>query len=298
MREKKKRNPVKKLDTRMRRKLLALFVVIVAAFVCLLSRITYINAVSGDKYKKQVLSQAQQQYDSRVLPFKRGDILDRNGTVLASSSKVYNVIMDCKVINSDEKYLGPTVQAMVSLLGINEEEVRNVLSAEDTRSSQYYILEKGLDMDKKKAFEEYTDTSQDSGLSEEEIEARSNIVGVWFEEEYKRNYPLGSLACDTIGFTLDDGNADWGLEGYYNSTLTGVEIWLFQQRFHRGAEHHTAHGRQDDQDYDRCGDPADRREIYTGVHAGHGFRGAGSDPHGSGQWGSPGPGHPGFLRPQ
>ena len=223
MREKKKRNPVKKLDTRMRRKLLALFVVIVAAFVCLLSRITYINAVSGDKYKKQVLSQAQQQYDSRVLPFKRGDILDRNGTVLASSSKVYNVIMDCKVINSDEKYLGPTVQAMVSLLGINEEEVRNVLSAEDTRSSQYYILEKGLDMDKKKAFEEYTDTSQDSGLSEEEIEARSNIVGVWFEEEYKRNYPLGSLACDTIGFTLDDGNADWGLEGYYNSTLTGVD---------------------------------------------------------------------------
>lgn len=223
MREKKKRNPVKKLDTRMRRKLLALFVVIVAAFVCLLSRITYINAVSGDKYKKQVLSQAQQQYDSRVLPFKRGDILDRNGTVLASSSKVYNVIMDCKVINSDEKYLGPTVQAMVSFLGINEEEVRNVLSAEDTRSSQYYILEKGLDMDKKKAFEEYTDTSQDSGLSEEEIEARSNIVGVWFEEEYKRNYPLGSLACDTIGFTLDDGNADWGLEGYYNSTLTGVD---------------------------------------------------------------------------
>ena len=223
MREKKKRNPVKKLDTRMRRKLLALFVVIVAAFVCLLSRITYINAVSGDKYKKQVLSQAQQQYDSRVLPFKRGDILDRNGTVLASSSKVYNVIMDCKVINSDEKYLGPTVQAMVSLLGINEEEVRNVLSAEDTRSSQYYILEKGMDMDKKKAFEEYTDTSQDSGLSEEEIEARSNIVGVWFEEEYKRNYPLGSLACDTIGFTLDDGNADWGLEGYYNSTLTGVD---------------------------------------------------------------------------
>ena len=154
MREKKKRNPVKKLDTRMRRKLLALFVVIVAAFVCLLSRITYINAVSGDKYKKQVLSQAQQQYDSRVLPFKRGDILDRNGTVLASSSKVYNVIMDCKVINSDEKYLGPTVQAMVSLLGINEEEVRNVLSAEDTRSSQYYILEKGLDMDKKNAFDE------------------------------------------------------------------------------------------------------------------------------------------------
>lgn len=219
----KKREPVKKLDIKMRKKLAGLFAVILLIFGGLLTRITYINAVSGDKYKKQVLTQAQQQYDSRVIPFKRGDILDRNGTVLATSNKVYNVIMDCKVINSDEKYLGPTVQAVVSLLGANEEEVRSVLSAEDTKSSQYYILEEGLGMDKKKAFEDYTNISQDSELSEEEIEERSNIVGIWFEEEYQRNYPMGSMACDTIGFTFDSGSADWGLEGYYDSVLNGVD---------------------------------------------------------------------------
>lgn len=218
----KKRTPVKKLDKKMRKKLMGLFVALILIFIGLLSRITYINAVSGEKYKKQVLTQAQQQYDSRVIPYKRGDILDRNGTVLATSNKVYNVIMDCKVINSDEKYLGPTVQAMVSLLGSNEEEVRNILSAQDTASSQYYVLQKGLDMEKKKAFEDYTDIGPDSGLSEEEIEERSNIVGVWFEEEYKRSYPMGSLACDTIGFMFDDGNADWGLEGYYDTMLKGV----------------------------------------------------------------------------
>ncbi|MCI8815003.1 MAG: cell division protein FtsI [Lachnospiraceae bacterium] len=78
-------------------------------------------------------------------------------------------------------------------------------------------------MDKKKAFEKYTDIGPDSDLSEEEIEDRSNIVGIWFEEEYKRNYPMGSLACDTIGFMFDDGNADWGLEGYYDSVLKGVD---------------------------------------------------------------------------
>ncbi len=219
----KKRQPVKKLDIKMRKKLLGLFIAVALTFGGLLTRITYINAVSGEKYKKQVLTQAQQQYDSRVIPFKRGDILDRNGAVLATSNKVYNVIMDCKVINSDKKYLGPTVQAMVSLLGSNEEEVRNILSAEDTKSSQYYVLQKGLDMDKKKAFEKYTDIGPDSDLSEEEIEDRSNIVGIWFEEEYKRNYPMGSLACDTIGFMFDDGNADWGLEGYYDSVLKGVD---------------------------------------------------------------------------
>ena len=160
----KKRQPVKKLDIKMRKKLLGLFIAVALTFGGLLTRITYINAVSGEKYKKQVLTQAQQQYDSRVIPFKRGDILDRNGAVLATSNKVYNVIMDCKVINSDKKYLGPTVQAMVSLLGSNEEEVRNILSAEDTKSSQYYVLQKGLDMDKKKAFEKYTDIGPDSDL--------------------------------------------------------------------------------------------------------------------------------------
>ncbi len=220
--KRKRKKAIKKLDTKMSSKLAGLFTAIVVAFAVLLTRITYINAVSGDKYKKQVLSQAQQQYDSRVLPYKRGDILDRNGTLLATSNKVYNVIMDCKAINSQEDYLEPTVQALVGLLGANEEEVRSLLSAEDTRESQYCVLMKDLEMDAKKAFEKYTDVGSDSGLSEEEIEQRSNIVGIWFEEKYKRSYPMNSLACDTIGFT-DGDHGDWGLEGYYDSTLTGVD---------------------------------------------------------------------------
>lgn len=219
----KKRKTIKKLDIKMRRKLVGLFAAVLAVFFVLLTRITYINAVSGEKYKKQVLSQAQQQYDSRVLPFKRGDILDRNGTLLAASNKVYNVILDCKAVNSDqERYLEPTVQALTGLLGADEEEVRGVLSAEDTRESQYCILMRDLDMDTKKAFEDYTDVGPDSGLSEEEIERRSNIAGIWFEERYKRNYPMNTLACDTIGFT-DGDHADWGLEGYYDSVLNGVD---------------------------------------------------------------------------
>lgn len=68
----KKRKTIKKLDIKMRRKLVGLFAAVLAVFFVLLTRITYINAVSGEKYKKQVLTQAQQQYDSRVLPFKRG----------------------------------------------------------------------------------------------------------------------------------------------------------------------------------------------------------------------------------
>src|SRR5699024_10412676 len=49
-----------------------------------------------------------------------------------------------------------------------------------------------------------------------------NIAGVWFEEEYKRVYPNGSLACDVIGFTTADNFGNSGLEAYYNATLNGI----------------------------------------------------------------------------
>ena len=95
VKKRRKKRPVKKINTTMRKKLVGLFTVILLALVGLTLRITYINATSGDKYKKQVLSQTQQQYESRTLQSRRGNIYDRNGNVMATSSKVYNVILDC-----------------------------------------------------------------------------------------------------------------------------------------------------------------------------------------------------------
>ena len=96
-------------------KLVWLFGIVILALVGLSLRITYINASEGNKYKKQVLSQSQQKYDSKVIPFKRGSIEDRNGVVLATSEKVYKIILDCRVVNSDEKYVEPTIKAMVEV---------------------------------------------------------------------------------------------------------------------------------------------------------------------------------------
>ena len=73
----------------MQRKLVMLFMAIVLAFVVLIGRITYINATRGSQYTRIVLD--QQNYDSRVIPYKRGDIVDRNGTRIATSERVYNV---------------------------------------------------------------------------------------------------------------------------------------------------------------------------------------------------------------
>ena len=67
------------------------------------------------------------------------------------------------------------------------------------------------------------DSIEESGLTKAEIEERSNVKGVWFEEDYLRIYPFNEAACDTIGFTLSRDVADIGLESYYNSTLMGVD---------------------------------------------------------------------------
>ena len=209
----------------MRMKLVWLFGIVVLAFVGLSIRITVINASQGKQYSKQVLSQSQQKYDSRVIPFKRGDITDRNGVVLATSEKVYKVILDCKVVNTKEEYVEPTITALVDVLGLDEETIREKLEDETTKSSQYQILQSNVSINQKKAFEDYTDVSSDEAketLTKEEIAERSNVKGVWFEEDYRRVYPLNSTASHLVGFTYTGNTADWGIEGYYSSTLNGV----------------------------------------------------------------------------
>ncbi len=206
-------------------KLVWLFGIVVLAFVGLGIRITVINASQGKQYSKQVLSQSQQKYDSRVIPFKRGDITDRNGVVLATSEKVYKVILDCKVVNTKEEYVEPTIKALVDVLGLDEETIREKLEDETTKSSQYQILQSNVSINQKKTFEDYTDVSSDEAketLTKEEIAERSNVKGVWFEEDYRRVYPLNSTASHLVGFTYTGNTADWGIEGYYSSTLNGV----------------------------------------------------------------------------
>ena len=226
-RRKKRGNPLltRKINSKMRMKLVWLFGMVVLAFVGLGIRITVINSSQGNQYSKQVLSQSQQKYDSRVIPFKRGDITDRNGVVLATSEKVYKVILDCKVVNTKEEYVEPTIKALVDVMGLDEETVRKKLEDETTKDSQYQILQSNVSINQKKAFEDYTDVSGEEAkekLTKEEIAERSNIKGVWFEEDYRRVYPLNSTASHLVGFTYTGNSADWGIEGYYSSTLNGV----------------------------------------------------------------------------
>lgn len=193
----------------MRKKLVFLFFIVLLAFVGLSVRLFMINKENGENYKRKILS--QQNYVSTTLPYKRGDILDTNGTKLAYSEKVYNLVVDSSIINSVEGSLEPTLAALDACFDVDINELRNYIVT--NKDDRYHVLFKKLE------YEEIADfVEMQSNPSE-----YPNIKGIWFESEYKRVYPYGSLACDTIGFTVGKDIGSFGLEEYYNSILNGTD---------------------------------------------------------------------------
>ena len=109
MAARKRKRPVRKIGRKMKTKLFVLFLLLVLVLLVLIGRLMYIEYTSGDAYTKKVLS--LQSYDSKTIPFQRGDIVDANGTVLATSVAVYNVILDCSVMTGKDEYIEPTIDA-------------------------------------------------------------------------------------------------------------------------------------------------------------------------------------------
>lgn len=201
-------------------KLTAVFAFVLLSMTALNVVIAQINVESGDKYAKQVLS--QQTYDSRTIPYRRGEILDRNGNVLAKSEKVYNVILDCVAINSMDSYVEPTIRAVSSVFGLDAAEIRNIVCSEETRESRYQVVKQEITAEEKKEFEDYTDLSTERVMSDAVREELENVQGVWFEEDYIREYPMNTLACSILGFANKLNDGIFGLEAYYSEILNGV----------------------------------------------------------------------------
>ena len=127
----------------MQKKLVVLYLIVLLAFVGLSIKLFYIGKNNGKEYEKQVLS--QRQYDSTTLPFKRGDILDRNGTLLATSERVYNLVVDAKLVLEKEEYLQPTVNALRSCFPtLDQTELNRYLNEnkekEKSQRAQYKIF--------------------------------------------------------------------------------------------------------------------------------------------------------------
>ena len=201
-----------KFTGRMQKKLAVLFLMILAAFIGLTIRLYAINRDNGEEYKKQVLS--QQEYDSKVLPAKRGEIVDCNGTKIAVSQKVYNVVVDAKTLNGkDGMYLEPTLNALYDTdieFTYTREDLKRYIQNNPT--SQYRIIAKKQQFDAVSPLMDKLNNKNDN----------PDIKGVWLENTYQRTYPYGSLACDLIGFVQGDNEGSYGLEEFYNDELIGT----------------------------------------------------------------------------
>lgn len=204
------------LNEDMRKKLVVLIALVVLAFVGLFVKLFYIVNQNGDAYKKKVLS--QQGYDSRTIPYRRGEILDAKGNKLATSEKVYNLVIDVKNMrnatrDAKQEDIDRRETTTITAIGkyfptVNVSELRQYV--DEHHNSMYKVLEKRLTYNQISDFMQFAEENED-------------IAGVWFEEEYKRIYPNNTLASDVIGFVGKDNAGTYGLEQYYDDILNGSD---------------------------------------------------------------------------
>lgn len=189
--------------SRPKRKLLVAAAFAVLLFGALLVNLYYVGIVKGEEYA----TGAQKQWQSSMpLEAERGDIVDRNGNILAVSYTTYQVCANPASIDEEDR-----------------ERVANILSAL-------------LDVDYDTIMTKITKTNKDGALySQVKIkdQVEASVVtqlssyqlgsGVSYYSDVKRNYPEGQLFSQLLGFTNIDGDGQTGIELTKNSYLAGVD---------------------------------------------------------------------------
>ena len=172
-----------------------LWLLLAIALVAIVIRLGQLQIVDSERGRLFL----QQQGDARVLRTEkivasRGEIVDRNGDLLAISTPVKSVWANPTLIDAS----ATGIQRLASALAMSESAVRKRLSS----NNQFVYLKRQLDPQKA-----------------ERIRALK-LDGVFFETEYKRFYPAGEVASHLVGFTGVDDHGQEGIELSYNSLLT------------------------------------------------------------------------------
>jgi stage V sporulation protein D (sporulation-specific penicillin-binding protein) len=201
-------NTLFKIQQMMKRRLFILFIIFVFIFIYLAYITSRISIVEGKRFKQQVMTQQvnnETVQRNNILP-KRGTIYDRNGIELAESIKVYNVILDPKVILlHDKKVQTQTIKMLSEVLKMKKDTITQIIK--DNPNSNYKVIGKEYTYSQVKKLKEAMD--------------KNIIRGVFLEDYYKRIYPYNNMASDVIGFLNAEQNGKIGIEGYYNEFLKG-----------------------------------------------------------------------------
>lgn len=180
-----------------KKRLLFLMAAVVVAFTALSVRLAVIVFAQGDFLREKALIQ---QTSDLTVSAKRGDILDVNGAVLATSATAQTVVLrPAEIKNSGS--IDMIVSVLSEKLGIDEETVRKKATAD---KSDVWLARQ---------------ISNDTADSLRKL----NLPGVYFAVDVKRYYTNSSFLTQTLGFTTVDGVGQEGLEAYFEKYLAGQD---------------------------------------------------------------------------
>lgn len=190
-----------------KKKMLMVFVCAVLVIVGLTGRLIYLMIFDAQYYQQKAKSLHERE---REIKAARGEIIDRNGTVLATNKTVCTI----SVIHSQIKEPERVIQELSQILGMEEEEVRK-------------RVEKVSSMERIK-----TNVEKEVGDEIRNLE----LDGVKVDEDFKRYYPYDELASKVLGFTGGDNQGIIGLEVRYEEELKGKNGTILTTTDARGVE--------------------------------------------------------------
>ena len=167
----------------------------------LLVQLVRINFIEGEGLRQLWNKQAITEI---AIPAERGNIYDRNGTLLATNTIDYRMALDPKVPGMTQAQIDSVLATLGRTTGKGKAYYQGILKDAPTRS-RYVVLEKTM-----------------NSMQKEEL-ANLGIRGVILEENYRRSYTFGSLAAHAMGFVNHEMKGRIGLESHYDKELRGVD---------------------------------------------------------------------------
>ena len=192
-----------------------MFCMVFLATGILVSRLFYIQIYQGEFWQGKAISQ---QMRATQISAERGTIYDTNMKTLAASATVWDVIVSPAQIDKPEE-LEMIADYLSELLDVDRDKV---IERGQRTKSYYEVIKSKVEKDVADEISKF--------ILEKRIDS-INLV-----ENTRRYYPYGSLASTVLGFTGSDNNGAYGLESYYNKTLSGVPGMRTSAKNAKGAD--------------------------------------------------------------